>query len=113
MKPKIYNYPDCLRGDTVNALPITTSQTVDNVTTPLDLTNIDIDCKFVYKGITKNLSVGSGITKTDAAAGEFQIDEIIFDVVGVYKYDLRFTYASGKIKTYLKGEIKILQDVTN
>ena len=59
------------------------------------------------------LTNGNGITITDAINCKFQIDEQIFSGdPGSYIYDIQITFASGKIKTYIKGDFIITGDVT-
>ena len=58
------------------------------------------------------LSVGAGITITDALGGVFAIDEQIIDIASaLYYYELEVTLDSGFRLTYLTGTWQILQDV--
>ena len=110
-----YNIPDHYKGDTFDGLKFTLINNDDQL--PIDLTNVIIDVKFRKARqtgvVTKSVSVGSGITVIDAVNGVFKIDAFILDwVIGKYYYDVQFTYTNGVVKTYIKGFIKIIQDVT-
>lgn len=116
MIPACYDFPTQYSGDTFNAVQITATRTdINDVTTAIDLTNVDIRAHFKKKVSgtpDKEISVGSGITKTDAENGVFEIDTFINLAGGVYLYDLEFTYASGVIQTYLKGTYTVTEDIT-
>jgi len=59
------------------------------------------------------LEIGTGITVTDATAGEFKIDAFNVELsVGEYYYDIQFTNSSDVVKTYIAGTFNVLQDVT-
>lgn len=62
-----------------------------------------------------NLSLGSGLSLTDAPNGKFRIDNQIFSVTtpDVYEYDIEITLASGEVKTYIIGCFKIIGDVSH
>ena len=84
---------------------------------PINLTGVDIisqfrkDCRTGL--VVRDMSVGNGITITDAANGLFKIDEFVIDwVADIYYYDIQFTLTSGIEKTPIFGDITVLQDVT-
>ena len=110
-----YNINDHTRGDTFNGLQFTLKNE-DN--TPIDLTAIDkIESQFRAKketgAVVKEISVGSGITITNASSGIIQIDSFLVDWnVDIYYYDIQFTFLSGVVKTYIKGTFKIVRDIT-
>jgi hypothetical protein len=116
MTPGKYNIPDHQKGDTFDGIEFTIIDYA--TTTPVDLTGATAKCQFRYKKkigtLQADLSIGSGLTVTDAVNGVIEIDRIasIDWAVGTYYYDLEVTLASGDIKTYVEGTIKILQDVT-
>lgn len=102
-----------LRGDTWNGQEY--SVTVNG--SPLNLAGTQIDIEFRAEGKTgqlkKALSVGDGITVNDAANGEFSIDPFVIDLaVGVYFFDIQFTFPDGKVKTYVEGQFLVTQDTT-
>lgn len=107
-----YNIPDILKGDTYDGVEF--EVLVNSVAK--DLTSTVIRCMFrreTKKGaVVKTVFNGSGITKTDAANGLFQIDSFTVDFpVGTYYYDIQFN-DSGVIKTYVGGTWNVIQDVT-
>lgn len=59
-------------------------------------------------------SVGSaGITLTNAANGQFKINAQIIDIPSRnYVYDIQITFSNGVVKTYIKGNFNILEEVT-
>jgi hypothetical protein len=57
---------------------------------------------------------GMGITITDADAGQFTIDEQVFDETpGLYSYDIQIEFLDGRVKTYIGGEFNLVEDVTH
>jgi hypothetical protein len=69
----------------------------------------DVDTPPVYEWIT-----GTNITIIDALTGEFILNQInVFNPEPCrYIYDLQVTLANGTCQTYLKGKIKVVQDIT-
>ena len=61
------------------------------------------------------LTLGDGLTITDAANATFDMDEIpLVDwAAGEYWFDMEIIYADGEIKTPVIGKWKIVQDKTN
>jgi hypothetical protein len=112
MIPATSNYNDAVRGDTVNTRRFTVTETVNDITTPLDLTGVVVKVKFSTQAANLVKTIGDGVTIVDASGGIFDIDEMTFTVLGTYKYDIQFTFASGDVKTYVKGVIKIVEDIT-
>ena len=112
MKQGIYDMGVFVRGDTIPEQTFALTQTVDETTTPIDLTGVDIKCDFVNSSYRKSLTIGEGITVTDAENGEFSIDELTFDYVGRWTYDIEFTFTDETVKTYITGSIKIIGDIT-
>lgn len=110
-----YNIPEHYKGDTFDGVQFTIINNDDSL--PIDLTDVEIDIKF-RKGrevgtVIKSLSVDNGITKVDSINGIFKIDSFVLDWnVDTYYYDIQFTYSNGVIKTYIKGTVRIIQDVT-
>lgn len=112
----LYNFPDQYRNDTFNGVQFTIQDA--DTSTGIDLTNATIKTEF-KKGsktgaIVKTLTIGSGITVTDAVNGVLQFDAFILDWdVATYHYDLEVTFNSGVVKSYIFGTLKVIQDVTN
>jgi hypothetical protein len=85
--------------------------------TALNLTGATIAADFKLKSKTgqlkKQMTVGSGVTITDAAGGIFKMDGFKVDMpVGIYYFDVEITVA-GNTKTRIEGTWEITQDVTN
>lgn len=108
-----YNFKEHYRGDTFNARLLTFRDSQSN---PINLTGLNIKMQFRKNTKTgrlvKELSIGSGITITNAAGGEIQTDSFQLDwEVGTYYYDIQQDN-DGNIKTLFEGTLPIIQDVT-
>ena len=67
-----------------------------------DLTSATIELT-LDSGDTLTTTDGD-ITITDASNGEFKIDsQVITFSAGVHKYEIKFTFSDGEVKTYIKG----------
>jgi len=106
--PAKADYGAARRGDTIPERVVTVSQ--DGA--PLDLSGVDIQADFEVGRSRVQLRVGSGITKTDAAAGQFRIDGFQLKQSGTWSYDLQLVYADGVVRTLLYGQIQVVEDVT-
>ena len=117
MTPSIYNFNDRYKNDTSNEVKFTITKTIDTIVTPVDLTGVAIIMK-LKKGVAsttsiKTFSVSSGITLTDATNGVFAVDAFIVDVDAFkYLYDIQITFTDGVVRTYLKGNFKVNQDIS-
>lgn len=112
MATQTYTIPNHLHGDTFKG----TSFQVNVNSAPKNLsgTQITIEFRLAKKtgNVKKSLSIGQGITVTNAAGGVFQIDPFAVQMpVGIYYYDIQFNDA-GVISTYVEGTWEIVQDVT-
>ena len=108
-----YKIPNQLHGDTFDGAQFEVK--INNVAKNLTSTAIKIDFKKKKKTgeLVKTISVGSGITKVDAANGIFKIDPFVADMpIGIYYYDIQFTDGA-VIKTYIEGTWEITQDTTD
>lgn len=115
MIPKTYNFKDHYKGDTFNGIQIT-MLTGDGIT-PVNLTGVDISVDFRKESkigeLLKNITVGNGITVTTPSTGIFVIEPFIIDWDPLkYYYDIEYTFSNNSVKTYVKGYIKVKQDVT-
>ena len=99
-----------LKNDTFNGVRFTLSPVTD-------LTGATIKTQF-RKGsktnqASKEITTSSGITVEDLVNGVFVWDSFIMDLsVGTYYYDVEITFASGDVKTYIEGTMKVTQDTT-
>jgi hypothetical protein len=110
MTPQSYNLGDYVAGDTFLDLAFNMREGES----PMNLTGASIRLSFRSKTgvIAKALSVGSGITITNAPGGQWKIDQFDIDLApGLYAYDVQFEADTIKT-TYLQGRIKILDQIT-
>lgn len=114
MIPAVYNIPTQYAGDTFDGFQITVTQTSSDVTIPINLDGITLACKFKKSGTTVlDLTEGSGITIIDAEDGVFKIDAFSIPTeTGSYNYDIQFTYSDGSVKTYIRGFMKVIEQIT-
>lgn len=103
-----------LKGDTFEAVNF---QMLIN-TIPLNLTGctLRMQLKKEYGGIAflSLTSVASaGITITNPVSGLFEINKQIINIDAFnYVYDIELIKADGTVKTYIKGNFSITNDVT-
>jgi len=63
--------------------------------------------------IQKTVELGSGLTMVDAVNGKFAIDGFQIDwVTDTYYYDIPTTFTGAIVRTYIKGVIKVKQNIT-
>lgn len=99
-----YNLSDHRSGDTFDGVDFTITVNA----APLDLTGATITMtikKDTCKGpVALTLTNGSGLTITDAANGQFEIDEQIISLpADTYYYEITFLLADSSVKTYISG----------
>jgi hypothetical protein len=103
------------KGDTFDAVPMEVKK--NNV--PMDLTGavIKMQLRKSFNDIEAALTLtsvdNSGLTITNATAGQFKINAQIIDIpVFNYVYDIQFTFPDGTIDTFVKGNFNVAY-VTN
>ncbi len=106
-----YNLADHHKGDTWNGVQFTILSNGSAV----DLTSATVRVMFRRESktgkVVKSLTVGSGVTLTDASNGVLTIDAFTLDwSPNTYFYDVEVTLSGGTIRTYVEGYIKINQD---
>jgi hypothetical protein len=114
MIPVEQDLPDHISGSTFKGAQFT--MTVNESLSDLTGATIEMDVRKTYNAdpvLELTTESSGGITLSDPANGEFQIDEqdITIDP-GLYMYDIKITYSGGDIKTYVKGKWKITPKVT-
>tara|TARA_R110000796_G_scaffold76986_1_gene171886 strand:+ start:56 stop:412 length:357 start_codon:yes stop_codon:yes gene_type:complete len=114
-KPAIVKIKDQYKGDTYDGVQFTILNTLDN--SPINLTGVSIRSQFRFGsktgGIQKEITNGNGITIVDPINGVFSIDSFIIDwAADFYYYDIEMTFPNGIVRTYIQGNIKVIQDVT-
>jgi hypothetical protein len=99
-----YNFPDHEKSDTMNAVEFQLFIDGD----PVDLTSGSVEIKYVLNLKHRSMTIGSGLSFTDATIGKFKVNEQTIDwEKGTWHYEIQFTFADGRKKTYLKGQLKI------
>ena len=107
------NIPDpAIAGDTWPGLSITLTEDGN----PIDITGAEIKVAFYNnRTLTLTLDTTSGITITNAAAGQFQ-----FDVInrlnlnpGLHIGDLQVTFADDTRQTYCSVRLTVIADITD
>lgn len=114
MVPARYDFPALYEGDTHDGLSVTVETTSGGSTSPVDLSTVAIamQVRDLSGTLALDLSVGSGITKTDAVNGVFRVDAFTVPAAGSYEYDIEFTYADSSVKTYMGGKMMVVAGVT-
>jgi hypothetical protein len=102
------------RGDTFAEVPFQ----INVNTVPLNLAGalIRMQLRTDYGGIVYQefTSINNeGITITNAANGEFKINETIINLDSrAYKYDIEITLSNGEVNTWISGVFSVINDVT-
>lgn len=110
-----YNFKSHYKGDTWDGAVFTFT---DQDSNPIDLTGSTIRMKFrkgnINGAVSLSLdSLGNGIILSDAVNGVVTIQSRILDInSGLHFYDMEITFADSRVKTYVKGNITITQDIT-
>ena len=106
--PAVYHLQNHYKGSSFSPMHIRLN---------LDITGAEIICQ-IKKDVDSNpvheWRTGTNITVVDAPTGEFilnQIDEFNPEPCK-YIYDLQVKFTNGNCQTYLKGKIKVIQDIT-
>lgn len=85
----------------------------------IDLTDAEIKADFKTSVDATSIALTMSIANTkieyvDAVNGIIKFaKQIISIAAGVYVYDLQITFPSGDIKTYINGEMTVIQDITD
>lgn len=112
MAAQIYNFPEHTNNDTFNGVQF---EVLVNAAA-VDLTDADIKmqlrdgaCKLV-----EEFSVENGkLELADPTNGIFTFKKQIISLAPLtYTYDIQITFSNGDIKTWIKGQWKILKDLT-
>jgi hypothetical protein len=117
MTPATYNIPSHYKGDTFDAITFTLKE--DGVA--VDFTGATIKMNFRRDSPTGNIqqsmTIGTGITVSNAVGGVFVLDSFLNDWDAKrYYYDTQVTFpggADGIVRTYFKGYQDVKQDTTN
>ena len=112
-----YNFKNHTKGDTFDGVLFTLKK--NGVAVDLSVCTITMDMRLTALGaIAKSFtSAGSGGITIDAdpTSGKFVLDAQIIDIAaGTYMFDMQFLFddTPDVVKTYIKGNWTILQDIT-
>lgn len=107
-----YTMPSHVKGDTFK--PITFQVIVNN--NPKDLTNSVITIHFRKKPLDNayyEMISPADILISDPTNGIFIVNPGIINYdAGKYYYDIEIDNQAGEVKTYIKGVLNVLQDIT-
>ena len=100
-----YNFKEYQKGDTLNQVEFQLKINGVNI----DLTGTVIEATFMLGMQTKVMSIGNGLTFTDIVNGKFKINKQILDLEnGLWQMEMIFIFADGTRKTYLKGQLNVV-----
>lgn len=108
------NLNDIYKGNTLEDVIFTMTNQADG--TAYDLTGATITSTW-RRGtkdgqLVKSLSIGSGITVTDASGGVFQFDEFVITwSPDIYYYNVTITDTNGVILTYFIGTMRVIENL--
>lgn len=115
MAPAFVNFTNLVQGDT---LAFTVALT-DSAGDAIDITGTttDMEIKRLDGTLVLVLSVGDGITYTNAAGGIMSVTVAADDTAGLepeytYRYDLQYTNGS-TVRTIASGTIKLIKQITD
>ena len=115
MTPSNYNFNDQYSGDTFDG--ITFELEYIDTGLPVDLTGCEVNIEFRYgKDNTlfqKRFTIGEGIIMVNASGGIVRLEPFDIDwPPRMYVYDMEFVYPNDEVKTYLRGTMKVVPDIT-
>jgi hypothetical protein len=106
--PAVYNLQNHYRNSSFSGLLIKLNLDITGAVILCQIKK-EVDATPVHEWVT-----GTNITVIDAPTGEFVLNQI--NNFGPepcrYIYDLQVTFADGTSQTYLKGKLKVIQDIT-
>lgn len=115
LSPAIVNFEDLVQGDTLS-FKITLT---NDAGAAIDLTGTttDMEVKRADDSLVFALTVGDGITYTDAAGGEMTIvlepaETVTLDPEYTYRYDVQWTSGT-TVRTLAWGTISTIKQVTD
>ena len=111
--PAIFNLPDQYNGDSLDEVTfnfyINDTNTSNNISTSTP--KIQIRNKKDLNTVIDAFTIGSGLTLQNGNQIRWVKSSVIDWGAGTYLYDLQVV-DGGKTKTYLKGQIKVLSEIT-
>jgi hypothetical protein len=111
MLPQRFDFPDLYQGDTYEAIHFTFAASVGGE--PAEAIDL-LGCSVLIQLRKNDRLCWQFATTTPTAQGTFSIvaDELVGVAPGVYDVDVQITLASGAVKTYLRGECVVVDDVS-
>jgi hypothetical protein len=113
MIPVTTNLDDIYSGDkfkpiefviTINAIPLNLTGSSVKMQLRKNITSLDAPA-FEFSTANGRIDISSGTIKT-VFIPALEIEG------GIYRYDLEVTTSTGEVSTYLKGSIKVIEDIT-
>lgn len=108
--PQTYDFIPRLAGDTWQGIIFTIEVNEE----PVDLTGAQVDMAF-KKGLNSKIILLLSTLTNDIVVEDNTISIVprILDLdPATYIYDLQVTFPDSSVKTYLKGNFKVLRDIT-
>ena len=115
MEPKRYDFKPHTSGNTVNGYQVTMTLTSGGTTTPIDLSTISA-IKMVFKkqgqdAVITTFELTTGLSVVDSPNGIWKVDAFTaFADPYLYQYKTEITYTSGVVKTYLVGDLPVIEE---
>jgi len=108
LQPQTYNLPDHYRGSTLSPLTIKFNFPITGATI---ISQIKAQSG---SSVIHEWKTGVNITVVNATTGEIvlQQKDLFAPAAGNYVYDLQINFSEGTSQTYLKGSLKVIQDIT-
>jgi hypothetical protein len=106
--PTIYNLKDHYKGSTLHPLHIKFNFDITGATIICQVKSIQCP-KIIHEWKT-----GLNITTIDALNGEVVLNQVnkFNPLAGNYVYDLQIDFEDGTSESYMKGCLKVIQDIT-
>jgi len=103
------------KGDTFDGVTFTVTDS--DTGAAIDLTDysarMEIRSGSKTGTVAATFTTDSGLTIADAEGGQISIDpfSVTYDA-GYYQYDIQFTDGDGDVYTWIGGQVRVVQDVT-
>ena len=107
-QPQTYNFQDHYKGSTLSPLAIKFN---------FDITGATVICQIKAQSgssVIHEWKTGTNITIVNATTGEIVLQQVnkFSPAAGNYVYDLQINFTDGTSQTYIKGSLKVIQDIT-
>jgi len=107
-QPQIYNFQDHYKGSTLSPLAIKFNFSIVGAT---------ITCQIKTQSgspVIHEWKTGVNITVVNDTTGEIVLEQVnkFNPAAGNYVYDLQIDFGDGTSQSYIKGNLKVIQDIT-